>query len=208
MKDVHTEITSISLIDSAANATSSRAVLPPAMYIFPRESAPLFQLPPDSVEPTTWLPLSWKGPASIVGEGYESLIYYSAFQDTTIDTPLRLRWDSDIVSEGQEKAPCDMDSLVTYERFLSTEIKAKHALDRVLYLRESCATDLYCRIGYRIADAAEKIVDIPIPAGATFHRNTWWTVYAYFMSYELGFQVIAAPWDGIGSSPNDNSHLQ
>ena len=208
MKDTPTEIISIALIDSAANASSSRGVLPLATYLFPRESAPLFQLPSDSSDPATWLPLSWTGPARMVGGGYEFLINNSSFQDTTIDTPLRLRWDSNIVSEGQDKAPCDMDSLATYEKFLSAEIQAKHALDRVLYLRESGATDMYCRVCYRIADGAEKTVDIPIPAGATFHRNTWWTVYAYFMSYELGFQVIAVPWDGIGSSPNDNSHLQ
>ena len=188
-----TNITSLALIDSAATAMSSSPMLPDLMYTFPRENG-VFQLPPS----TTNESLVWRG----------TVVANEDFVGKTIDTPLRLRWDSNIVSAGQEKAPCDMDSLATYERFLTAEIADNHAIDKVLYLRESGEEDIYCRIGYQIADGEEKQVDIPIPAGATFHRNNWWTVYAYFMSYELGFQVIAAPWDGVGSSSNDNSHLQ
>ena len=176
-------------------------MLPVSTYTFPRENGS-FELPGTDCEPVIW-----RGPLNTSG-GYNSLVSNTAFLNKTIDTPLRLRWDSNIVSAGQEKAPCDMDSLATYERFLTAEIEKDHAIDKVLYLRESGSDDIYCRIRYQIDNGAEKQVDIPIPAGATFHRNTWWTVYAYFMSYELGFQVIAAPWDGIGSSTNDNSHLQ
>lgn len=196
-----TKINSISLIDSASTAALSSPMLPVSTFLFPREDGS-FQLPG-----TDCAPVLWRGPANTSG-GYNPLVANADFQNKTIDTPLRLRWDSDIVSAGQEKAPCAMDSLATYERFLSAEIAANHALDKVLYLRESGNNDIYCRICYQVGDGEEKEADIRIPAGATFHRNTWWTVYAYFMSYELGFQVIAAPWDGIGSSSNDESHLQ
>lgn len=196
-----TKITSLELIDIAATATSPSPMLPGLVYAFPRENG-AFQLPSTTNESLVWLG------TAIPGGGNEPLVANDDFVGKTIDTPLRLRWDSNIKSAGQEKAPCDMDSLATYERFLTAEIADNHAIDKVLYLRESGEEDIYCRIGYQIADGEEKQVDIPIPAGATFHRNTWWTVYAYFMSYELGFQVIAAPWDGIGSSSNENSHLQ
>lgn len=189
-----TEITSIS-INSVANATSPQPMLPASTYLFPRESGTAIK--PDG---TTYEAFNWTGANSA------SLVPASDFTGNTVDTPLRLRKDSDMGT-----TPPSGMTAQEYENFLTAEITDKHALERILYLRESDRTGVVARINYTIGtgDAAVSgTADIAIPDGEKLSRNTWWTVYAYFISYELGFQVSVMPWDGIGSSPNDNSHMQ
>lgn len=141
----------------------------------------------------------------------------------TVDTPLRLRKDSEIETGG--KKPSEMTPQ-QYEDFLTSEIGTKSDTQKLLYLRESDKSAVKCKIGYQFQKEGESTfgtvnyatIDIPTyapnPAYPTIRefykltRNTWWTVYAYFISYELGFQVTVMPWDGVGSSENTNSHLQ
>lgn len=195
-----TEITSIS-INSVANATSPQPMLPASTYLFPRETGSAIYPDGTAHEAFSWDPLV---PATSFKHSSD------AAKDTLVDTPLRLRKDSETESEitsgGTKKAPKDM-SAQEYETFLNTEIVAKHALERILYLRESDKENIYARIHFKIG-GTPGTADIPIPTNEKLSRNTWWTVYAYFISYELGFQVSVMPWDGIGSSPNTNSHMQ
>lgn len=170
-------------------------MLPASTYLFPRESGTAIK--PDG---TTYEAFNWTGANSA------SLVPASDFTGNTVDTPLRLRKDSDMGT-----TPPSGMTAQEYENFLTAEITDKHALERILYLRESDRTGVVARINYTIGtgDAAVSgTADIAIPDGEKLSRNTWWTVYAYFISYELGFQVSVMPWDGIGSSPNDNSHMQ
>ena len=190
-----TEITSIEL----GNGSDFDAMLPASTYLFPRETGTAIK--PDG---TTYEAFNWTGANSA------SLVPVSDFTGHTVDTPLRLRKDSETESEitsgGTKKAPENM-SAQEYETFLTTEIEANHALEKVLYLRESDKENIYARIHFKIG-GTPGTADIPIPTNEKLSRNTWWTVYAYFISYELGFQVSVMPWDGIGSSPNTNSHMQ
>jgi hypothetical protein len=193
---INTEIISISLIDKETPSTPKK-VLPKETYLFPRETGTAIRPPSTAIEPEDdYDAFNW------TGDNGNSLVPSSSFdeENKTIDTPLRLRWDE---YQNTHSAA----TLSGYSKFLNDEIKDGHAIDKVLYLRESDKTDIYARINFKIGNNTGS-TDIRIPDGAKFLRNSWWTVYAYFISYELGFQVTVAPWDGIGSSPNDNSHLQ
>lgn len=191
---VNTEIISISLIDKETPSTPKK-VLPKETYLFPRETgtdvrpAGTTENPEDDYDALTW-----------TGDNGNSLVPSSSFNNKTVDTPLRLRWD-------EYQKTHTSATLSGYTDFLDDEIDQNHAIDKVLYLRESDKTDIYARINFKIGDNTGS-TDIRIPDGAKFLRNSWWTVYAYFISFELGFDVTVASWDGIGSSPNDNSHLQ
>lgn len=182
-----TEITSIEL----GNGSDFDAMLPASTYLFPRETGTAIK--PDR---TTYEAFNWTGANSA------SLVPVSDFTGHTVDTPLRLRKDSDMGT-----TPPSGMTAQEYENFLTAEITAKHALERVLYLRESDRTGVVARIHFKIG-STPGTADIPIPTNEKLSRNTWWTVYAYFISYELGFQVSVMPWEGIGSSPNTNSHMQ
>jgi hypothetical protein len=121
---------------------------------------------------------------------------------TIDDTPLRLRKDSEIEATfgTGPKAPKDM-TLSEYATFLDTEIEAGHATQRLLYLRESDKTGIIARIEYKIGTGASAVSGTAdIPLDTDFHRNRWWTIYTYFMSYGLEFQVTVNPWNGTESS--------
>lgn len=197
VKPVNTEIISISLIDKeTATAADTTDMLPKETYLFPRETGNVVhsagtgtEYPEDDYAALFWI--GDNGP----------LVPSSSFVGNTIDMPLRLRWD-------EYKSANPSATLSDYSAFLDDEINQNHhAIEKVLYLRESDKEHAYCRIRYKIGDNLGS-TDIRIPDDSKVLRNSWWTVYAYFISYELGFQVTAADWDGIGSSPNDNSHLQ
>lgn len=189
MKDTPTTINKIELV----GASSEDFVLPKSTYLFPKknENGDII-IKPDG---TTYEAFSWV-----------NVLTNDNFTGKTVDTPLRLRKDSTIESEiengGTKKAPKDM-SLEDYSTFLTTEINANHALEKILYLRESDKTDIVARITYKVGNGAENTADIsisnPTPGTYPFQRNTWWTVYTYFMSYELGFEVTVSPWNGVES---------
>jgi len=189
------QITSIKLVDGS----DPEDMLPVSTYLFPRETG-------SDIKPSTvgYESFSWTGDNVPLVAASSFKHPTDASKDTLIDTPLRLRKDSTIPTGDIVPNNLNMQE---YENFLTAQIALKQATERILYLRESDKSDVKCKITYKIGDN-EKDALIAIPAGAKLARNTWWTVYAYFISYELGFQVTVAPWDGIGSSPNDNSHMQ
>lgn len=168
----------------AANMTEETEVtsieindmLPASTYLFPRESG-------SAIKPagTAYEALNWTGANSA------SLILNETFTGKTVDTPLRLRYDR------------QNSSIPNYEAFLDDEIEQNHAIQKILYLRESDQSDIVAHIHYKVGTSTGT-ADIAIPSGAQLARNSWWTVYAYFMSFELGFQVtVHNDWDGYGA---------
>ena len=181
-------------------------MLPVSTYLFPRGSeSPIYP------EGTGYESFSWTGASSA------PLVTNS--QLLTVDTPLRLRKDSEIETGGTKPKVMTPQQ---YEDFLTSEIETgnKPSTQKLLYLRESDKSAVKCKIGYQFKKTGETdfgtvnytTIDIPRDPGTQQYyrltRNTWWTVYAYFISYELGFQVTVMPWDGVGSSENTYSHLQ
>ena len=156
-------------------------MLPPATYLFP------YAVPAYTDAET----ITWTGTNG-------SLVSNDAFSGKTVDTPLRLRWDYFSANSNDE------NKIAAYESFLTDEIEDDHAIEKVLYLRESDKTDIVARITYQVDNGTKKSVDIPIPNPTSgtcpFQRNRWWTVYAYFMSFEMEFQVTVNPnWYGYGA---------
>lgn len=182
-----TEISSIEIIDSG---TTGEGMLPGSTYLFPRSP---FALP----ENQSYATVPWTGASGTALLPNEEFV--------KIDTPLRLRKDSEIISDGQSSAPSSWTDPKVYEEFLTTEIDAGYAIQKILYLRESDKSNIKARISYKIGGVSKTPVDIAIPAVAStdtpvFQRNRWWTVYVYFISYELGFQVtVNDKWDGYGA---------
>ena len=98
----------------------------------------------------------------------------------TIDTPYRLLWTSGTSAQD-------------YTTLLNTARTKGEVTEKLLYLRESDRS-LQCKVTYKIGGTvAEKTFSLP--AGASFLRNNWWTIYAFFMSYKLNFQIIVNDWD-------------
>lgn len=206
MTDDEVQISSITLIDG-----NEKPMLPLLTYLFPREDPSDKSIKPNNVEYADVF--SW------TGTGGAALVADANIQ--RINTPLRLRKDCTTVKYDENYAvsetgttPSEMSSQ-DYENLLDKSIAATS--QKILYLRESDKSDVKCKIGYKIGSGAIKYATIDIAKNLTnpsnpvpykLTRNSWWTVYAYFISYELGFNVTVADWEGIGSSPNDNSHLQ
>lgn len=186
MKDTPTTINEIELV----GASSEDYVLPKSTYLFPKknENGDII-IKPDG---TTYEAFSWA-----------NVLTNDNFTGKTVDTPLRLRKDSTIESEiesgGTKMKPSEM-TLEQYSTFLTTEITAGHALEKILYLRESDKTGINVKIDYTIGTGdTAATANAYIPLNTSFTRNTWWTVYTYFMSYELGFEVTVSPWNGVES---------
>ena len=105
----------------------------------------------------------------------------------SVDSPLRLRFDKTNLS------------LANYEKFLDEEIAAGYATEKVLYLRESDKAHIQAKITYTLGDESGKVAYIDLPGN--FYRNTWWTVYAYFVKFELEYQVtVRNTWDVYGAN--------
>lgn len=184
MKDTPTTINKIELVDS-----QNGNILPVSTYLFPKKSGNSIVIKPDE---TTYEEFSWA-----------NVLTNDNFTGKTVDTPLRLRKDSTIESEiesgGTKMKPSEM-TLEQYSTFLTTEITAGHALEKILYLRESDKTGINVKINYTIGTGdTAATANAYIPLNTSFTRNTWWTVYTYFMSYELGFEVTVLPWNGVES---------
>lgn len=166
-----TEIKSIELINRTTEYQIGwEQMLSKFSYLFPRET------PKSSAITLKWPANSTQGP----------LVPNTSFVGKTVDTPLRLR------NDYQNK------EIAAYEAFLDAEIEAGHAIEKILYLRECdpYKTRVTALINYTIGTATERTVEIEIPSGALLNRNTWWTIYAYFMSFDLGFEVtVHEDWD-------------
>lgn len=195
MADDQVQIVSIALVNG-----ENGNMLPPATYVFPHTSP----------EYSGHEAFSWTGSPLVANDGIQ-----------TVDTPLRLRKDCETVMYDTEhdyaistvpgdniKTPKQMTAQ-QYEKLLDKSIEAKKtASQKILYLRESDKNDVKCKIGYQFKNKGATdfgainyaTIDIPkdptAPSKPVLTRNTWWTVYAYFISYELGFQVTVAPWKG------------
>lgn len=102
----------------------------------------------------------------------------------TIDTPHRLLWTSGMTAQA-------------YTNLLNTARNRDEITEKRLYLRESDRA-LKCKISYKIGDTPGEAT-FALPDGVNFHRNSWWTIYAFFMSYKLNFQVtVNDDWDTYG----------
>ncbi len=166
-----TEITSIEIVDRAA--TEDAEMLPTYSYLFKEEVSSETEA------------LKWPN----TGKLLESF-------SKTIDTPLRLRWD--YYNRNNDK------SIVDYETFLSSNDVVGSTEQKVLYLRESNKNNIKIKINYKIWTDENSVYTnsayIDIPAGAKLARNSWWTVYAYFMSFELDVQITKNDyWNEYGA---------
>ena len=166
-----TEITSIEIVDRAA--TEDAKMLPTYSYLFKEEVSSETEA------------LKWPN----TGKLLESF-------SKTIDTPLRLRWD--YYNRNNDK------SIVDYETFLSSNDVVGSTEQKVLYLRESNKNNIKIKINYKIWTDENSVYTnsayIDIPAGAKLARNSWWTVYAYFMSFELDVQITKNDyWNEYGA---------
>lgn len=166
-----TEITSIEIVDRAA--TEDAEMLPTYSYLFKEEVSSETEA------------LKWPN----TGKLLESF-------SKTIDTPLRLRWD--YYNRNNDK------SIVDYETFLSSNDVVGSTEQKVLYLRESNKNNIKIKINYKIWTDKNSVYTnsayIDIPAGAKLARNSWWTVYAYFMSFELDVQITKNDyWNEYGA---------
>jgi len=161
-------------------------VIPNASYLFPRVSqGSQAELPSDGYE-------QWNAWGSPLVSNTDIL------QD---DSPMRLRNDSNVKSEGQDKAPYEMDAS-TYEKFLDNVIgdHNKNSL-KTLYLRESDRS-LTGTISYKVVKAnnVEETGTIPFNLASIspngFHRNLSNLVYVYFdaSARQIVISTTVLPW--------------
>lgn len=101
----------------------------------------------------------------------------------TIDTPYRLLWTSGMTAQA-------------YTTLLNTAVDRNEVTEKLLYLRESDKA-LKCKVTYKIDNTSHEAT-FTLPEGADFHRNSWWTIYAFFMSYKLNFLITVYDWDTYG----------
>ena len=140
--------------------------------------------------------ITWEGPTE---ETVQPLVASANIK--TDGNPLRLRKTSEIEDAGAGKAPKDMNAQ-EYENFLTTWMGNDKDTQKVIYLRES-DQDVVCGINYTIS-GNPKYREITLPKGeGNFLRNHGWTIFAYFVSYELQFQITLNPW----SVSDDSIHL-
>lgn len=178
-------------------------VIPRKSYLFPRDGATpgsQAQLPDGSGYVPDFIWGSATSPLVVNGD---------LLQD---DSPMRLRIDSRVVSEGQTHAPYEMDSQ-EYEDFLNDEIGDwdKNAL-KTLYLRES-SQSLKGSITFTVQkkdseDAPEvRTIDFDLsgisPQG--FYRNQSDLVYVYFDAGKRQMVVTTTVLDWLYSKKTVNS---
>ena len=178
-------------------------VIPTKSYLFPREGATpgsQAQLPDGSGYVSDFIWGSATSPLVVNGD---------LLQD---DSPMRLRIDSRVVSEGQTHAPYEMDPQ-EYEDFLNDEIGDwdKNAL-KTLYLRES-SQSLKGSITFTVQkkdseDAPEvRTIDFDLsgisPQG--FYRNQSDLVYVYFDAGKRQMVVTTTVLDWLYSKKTVNS---
>ena len=188
------------IISVRFTTADSEEVLPVNTYVFPWPTGS-FHLPGSSYGEFSW-------GAATSQETY----LYPDIQE--VDSPQRLLKTCNNIDAyhpdgtyytkegGAHKVPDELTEQ-EYEDFLTEWL----GNGKVAYLRETDKA-VKARITFSIDGVTKDPVDIFLPTGAHLYRNNWWTIYAFFMTYSLEFQVTAASWDGLGSSVNIHSHLQ
>ena len=180
-----------SIVFTGDNDDTNKKGIPSETYVFSRS--------PFLPTGATYTTITWEGPTEETVQ--QPLVASDNIKKDS--NPLRLRKTSEI-DAGAGKAPKDMNAQ-EYENFLTTWMgDDKDKTQKVIYLRES-DQDVVCRINYTISDPDNpKSRDITLPKGeGNFLRNHGWTIFAYFVSYELQFQITLNPW----SVSDDSIHL-
>lgn len=165
----------IELFDYDQADSESQGVILKETYLFPRE--------PSTPDPWPASPeyqrVSWGG------NDYDHALLKSG-EIPKIADPRALRSDS--------QAMMGM-SAQYYENFLRGEIANRHAVERVMYLRESdlpIKGKIYYSMGNEEKSATFSMEGLE---NTTFERNHSWTVYAYFVGNHLEVTVQVLPWD-------------
>lgn len=114
--------------------------------------------------------------------------------------PTRMRRDSNVVSDGQTKAPSAMTD-AEYESFIRTEIVAGALTQKIFYLRET-DRQVALRITYDLGSGEAKETTVTLATGDHLYRNHTMTVYAYFQGSPIGFQVDDSWW----TTPHNPTH--
>lgn len=147
-------------------------MLPVSTYLFPRENTSDTDIKRDGTGYVD--PFIWTGDNGILLSNDNIL---------SVDTPLRFRKTDDQISQD-------------YDYLLTEIVNKKPSTQKLLYLRESDKENCQCVISYKI-DNSDNSTTITFP-GVRLSRNTGWTIYAYFMSYKLEFQVsVSDNWDNL-----------
>lgn len=169
----YNQIHRIELTDYEADA-GSQGVIPSKTFLFPREDSSTEKIPSDC----TYQTVIWGGDKDA------PLITNGAIPE--ISDPLRLRYDSEALREM---------SAQYYDDFLQEEVLAGHAVEKILYLRESDKTikgKIYYSIGF--GEEEEAVFYMPGP-DPSFYRNHSFTVYAYFIGNHLEVNVAVQDWE-------------
>ncbi|MBR5735249.1 MAG: hypothetical protein IKX60_00430 [Bacteroidales bacterium] len=153
--------------------------IPAQTYVFPREDGTEFQLPATDGGVT----YVFKA-AEIPGPTSEDIV--------ELEDPETLKATSDTYSTATAQA---------YETALDNIVGEKTNTQRFVYLRESDKA-LTCRIYYKMSETSEEtykefsMSDVADYSAETtnFHRNHYWTVYAYFMGGQLFVKPTVADW--------------
>lgn len=151
-------------------------LIPASTFVFPRENGTEFELPNGSGYTTGAATIgSDDSPLFVVPKNYTGSDIIAAVSD-----PEALKSNSEKkLTTNQAKTPSQMDAQ-EYDTFLSA-----HSTSQVVYLRESdkpITGKIYYKIG---ADTYEEPFTMEGLTNTNFHRNHYWTVYAYFMGGKL-----------------------
>lgn len=151
-------------------------LIPASTFVFPREDGTEFELPNGSGYTTSAATIgSDDSPLFVVPKNYTGSDIIAAVSD-----PEALKSNSEKkLTTDQAKTPSQMDAQ-EYDTFLSA-----HSTSQIAYLRESgepITGKIYYKIG---ADSYEEPFTMEGLTNTNFHRNHYWTVYAYFMGGKL-----------------------
>lgn len=151
-------------------------LIPASTFVFPREDGTEFELPNGSGYTTGAATIgSDDSPLFVVPKNYTGSDIIAAVSD-----PEALKSNSEKkLTTDQAKTPSQMDAQ-EYDTFLS-----EHSTSQIAYLRESgkpITGTIYYKIG---ADTYEEPFTMEGLTNTNFHRNHYWTVYAYFMGGKL-----------------------
>ena len=153
-------------------------MIPYQTFLFPREDGTEFVLPEGSRYMTAVTTISGIANSDILA----------------VDNPELLR--SDCTTNGNATKTAQ-----EYEAFLNEAVGSTTATQRYVYLRES-GLPLSCTIYYKLSDGgAEQQATFSMSqitgydaTTTNFHRNHYWTVYAYFKGGGLYIKPVVLPW--------------